>query len=103
MKAGNMKSFYDPWTAEEIKQYVEDYNVLVLFELPNTGTTAQLLIYGKMNKYQKHELMDKITHIFGGVPLSSAICTKVNEFAEKWYNKEILKRKARVINIKRKQ
>lgn len=102
MRVGNMRPFHEPWTDEEIKRHVADYNVLVLFDIKNVVREAEIVIHGNMNKTQKHVLLENIIKLFGGAPLTNALCNKINEYAEKWYNKEVLKRKARVINIKRK-
>jgi hypothetical protein len=97
-----MKLFHESWTDEEIKRHVADFNVLVLFDIKNTNHEAQIVIHGNLNRSQKHVLLENIVKLFGGSPLTNVLCNKINEYAEKWYNKEVLKRKARVINIKRK-
>lgn len=102
MRAGNMKLFHESWTDDEIKKHVTDFNVLVLFEIKSTHQEAQIVIHGNLSKAQKHVLLENVVGLFGGAPLTNALCNKINEYAEKWYNKEVLKRRARVINIKRK-
>ena len=97
-----MKLFHEPWTIEEIKKHVSDFNVLILFDITSVNMIAQIIIHGNINKSQKHTLLENIVNLFGGTPLTNPLCNKINEYAEKWYNKEVLKRKARVINIKRK-
>lgn len=98
-----MKPFYDTWTQDEIDEYVRAFNIVVLFDIRNTTSKiAGLKVYGNVTLTQRDALLDKISHTFSGVYLSDAVCNKINEFAEKWYNKEVLRRRARVINIKRK-
>ena len=96
-----MKEFYQAWTQDEIDEHIEQFNVLVLFVVQLGTKEAQLEIHGNLNDTQRESLMLLITNNFGGHTLSSALCAKINEFAEKWYNKYVLKKKARVINFKK--
>jgi len=96
-----MKEFYQAWTNEEINEYIEQFNVLILFVVSLGSKEAQLEIHGDLNETQREQLLVLITTMFGGATLSSALCGKINEFAEKWYNKFVLKKKARVINCKK--
>ena len=94
-----MKEFdHDIWTEKEIEEHLSAFNVLVLFKKHNHSKTAEILIYGKMTSIQKLTLLERITNVFGGANITHNVCNKINEFSEKWYNKHILKRRARVIN-----
>lgn len=94
-----MKQFYESWSEEEIKDWVGQYNVLVLFTANRATREADIHIHGNLKKSQKMALATEIARHFGGVTMTKQVCNKINEFAEKWYSKIILKRKARVINI----
>jgi len=97
-----MKSFSESWNDKEIKDWLDIKHILVLF-VPHLSTkTAQVIIHAYMNEPQRGKLAEEIARNFGGVVMSPQICKKVNEFARKWYNKNILKRRARVINIGKK-
>lgn len=97
-----MKEFYDKWSDQEIEEYLEASNVLVLFETNHSTKTAELKIHGKMTDHQRMAMLENILNVFGGAKLAASVCAKINEYAEKWYNKNVLKRKARVININKK-
>ena len=95
------KKFYHTWTDEEIKEYTDQFNVLVLFVVQLGSNEAKICIYGNLDDSQKDKLMENIVTMFGGTQLSDPLCGKINEYAEKWYNKFILKKKARVINYRK--
>jgi len=97
-----MKEFYDSWSQHEIDEYLKFSSVLVLFDT-NVAREAKINIYGKLTSTQRQILLEGITSLFGGAPLSSNVCNKINEYCEKWYNKHIAKKKARVINVGRKK
>jgi len=96
-----VKEFYKTWTEQEIDEYVDQFGVLVLFIVHTNTKEAELVVHGRLNEAYKDKLKEKITMMFGGTTLSDPVCNKINEFAEKWYNKFVIKRKARVINCKK--
>jgi hypothetical protein len=94
-----MKEFHEKWEEEDIDEYVKAYGVLVLFEQEAFGNDAKIVIYGSyILELHKRELELLIIEKFAGQHLTEAMCWKINDFAEKWYNKEILFKKARVVN-----
>lgn len=97
-----MREFYDEWTQAEIDNYLRTCPVLVLFKIHRASKTAELIIHGRLTESQRFSLKSAITSMFGGNPLSKGACDRINEFSEKWYNKNIKGVKARVINIRRK-
>lgn len=97
-----MKNFAEQWTKKEIDEWLDIYNVLVLFKPHWSTKTAEITIYGKMDTALKIKLVEDIAKTFGGAHMTKKVCNKVNEFAEKWYNKYVLKRRARVINTRKK-
>ena len=97
-----MKEFYEEWTSEEIEDYIRPFGIVVLFETSLFYNEAKIIIHGKcLNDYCKKILEEKITNKFGGQTLTKEMCDKINQFAERWYNKEILLKKARVVNKRR--
>jgi len=97
-----MREFYDEWTDGEVDDYLRTCPVLVLFRVHTSSKSAELIIYGRMNEAQKFALKTAIVSMFGGNALSKGSCDKINEFAEKWYNRNVRTIKTRVINIKKK-
>ena len=97
-----IKEFYEYWNGQEIDEYVRQFNVLVLFQAVQGQKEARLVVYGKIDDEEKDQLKKQILVQFGGFDLSSQLCDRINEYAEKWYNKFVLKRQARVINFGRK-
>lgn len=95
------KEFYETWTKEEIDEYVDSFGVLVLFKIKPLLKEAELLVYGNITDEQAKKLENHIGTIFGGTSLTKPMCNKINEFAEKWYRKVILNKRARVINFKK--
>ncbi len=94
-----MKPYNEEWTEEEINSYIDKNNVLVLFHVDVPTNTACMIVYGtSINSYQKDDLKYQISKKFGGKTLTNTMCENINEFAEKWYNKYILNKKARTIN-----
>ena len=94
-----MKGFCDHWTSEEIEDYIYPFGILVLFETILFSKEARIIVYGKLlDDHCKEMLVGRITEKFGGQDVCSTLCNKINRFAEKWYNKEIMLKKARVIN-----
>jgi len=96
-----IKKFYEHWSGEEINSYIDEFNILVLFQTQSSSIEARIVIYGKLSDTQKEQLLERITTLFGGMNLSDSLCNKINEYAEKWYNKFVLKRQARVLNFGR--
>ncbi len=97
----NTKEFYEYWNGQEIDEYIRQFSVLVLFQAIQGQKEARLVIYGKFEDEKKDQLKKQISTLFGGFNLSSQLCNKINEYAEKWYNKFVLKKQARVINFGR--
>jgi hypothetical protein len=95
------KEFYQHWSDQEIKDYVKCFNVLVLFVIHASLGEAEIIVHGNITDEQKRQLTIVITTLFGGSNMDKSLCNKVNEFAEKWYSKIILKKKARVINFRK--
>lgn len=96
-----MISFLKPdWNNEDIDEQVNLFGVLVLFDITNTlfGREAQILIYSKMGEWDKSLLKETIISKFGGKTITTEVCIQINEYAEKWYNHKVLRRRARVIN-----
>ena len=98
-----MKEFDDKWEKNEIDEWLDIYSVLVLFETQWVVRDAKVVIHAKMDATNKMRLAEAIARHFGGTGLTRPVCHKVNEFAQKWYNKHILKKKARVLNSKGKK
>lgn len=88
------------WTEQEISDYLSVVGVLVLFEIEVNlfNREAKIIIKGDFSSWDKSSLKDDITKYFGGKDISDELCIRINEYAEKWYNKKIARRKARVIN-----
>lgn len=99
-----MKKFHELWTTSEINSYTECFGVLVLFDMNvlYTNNEAKIIIHGELTDDQRYALLEGITNSFGGQLLTDDVCDDINKFAEKWYNRYVLNRRARVINIKRK-
>lgn len=95
------KEFYQHWTEQEINEYTDQFSILVLFVVDDVRKEAQIVVHGNLTNEQKDQLTIIITTLFGGTTISRSLCDKINEFAEKWYNKFILKKKARVINFRK--
>jgi len=96
-----MKSFDKPWTKEEINEYMTENQVLILFVPDMVNKSVTIAIYGKMYADRRQDLLYRVMEYFGGSPLTPSVCNKINRFALKWYSKNILKKKSRVINVKR--
>ncbi len=97
------KEFYQEWTEQEIEEYIDQFSVLVLFEIHAASKEAEIVVHGKLTEDQKHQLLIVIVALFGGTNMSVELCSRINEFAEKWYTKIVLKKKARVINFSKKE
>ena len=97
------KEFYEEWTDDEIDEYLNQFGVLVLFKIHADVGEAELIVHGAITDTQAEQLKGFITLLFGGVVLSNALCGKINEFAEKWHNKHVLNKKARVVNYRGKR
>lgn len=94
------KAFDEAWTSEEIGEYLDLYGILVLFHI-DPFLTANVTVYGhNLDAYQK-EIHELINNYFAGATINKSLGKKINEFAIKWYNKHVLKKKARVVNFKR--
>lgn len=98
-----MKNFYEKWNDEEISEYIDQFNVLILFEIHRIFNEVEVIVYGDFSNARKELLLLGVTSRFGGKKINSKICAEINEFAEKWYNKYVSKKTARVINFKKKQ
>lgn len=98
-----MKAFDEKWEQREIDEWLDTYNVLVLFETQWVVRDAKIIIHGKMDTTNKLRLASDVAKYFGGISLTYPVAAKVNEYAQKWYNKHILKKKARVLNSKGKK
>lgn len=96
-----LKEYYQEWTEQEIDEYVDQFSVLVLFVIRAQLKEAEIVVHGKLTDEQAEQLLLIIATLFGGRSMSKELCGKINEFSEKWYNKFILKRKARVINFRK--
>lgn len=100
-----MKSFadIDDWTFKDIDEYIDAKNVLVLFKLNYSAMEAEVLVHAKnMTENQKFDLKESIATNFGGIQLSEKMTIKVNEYAQKWYNKHVLKKISLVVNGRKK-
>jgi len=96
-----MKRFNESWNNDEIKRYLKKYNILVLFNMEFGNNEAEVLIYGKMRTAFKKNLLSKIIAYYGGRSLTTEMCHKVNNLAARWYRRNVLKKKSRIINIRR--
>ena len=97
--------FEEEWKESQISEHLSTYGVLVLFAVDLTifGREARMLVYGKlMGEFEKELLKNQITLKFGGENLNDRQSHKINDFAQRWYSKNILHRRARVINIEKK-
>lgn len=97
-----MKEFFEEWAQSEIDDYLRTCPILVLFRIHTSSKSAEILIYGRLNESQKFALKTAIASMFGGNPLSKGACDRINEFAEKWYERNVMTIRTRVINIKKK-
>ena len=97
-----MPKYYEPWTDEDIREYLDKHPILVLFKIIGPNKSANIILHGDISVNQKIELEKKISTLFGGSLLTSVTCEKINEYANKWYKKNVLNGAARVINFKRK-
>ena len=95
------KEYYQVWDAQEIDDYLKNFNILILFVVDVGRKEADLDIYGNLDNDQTEQLRSLIATLFGGLQMDKQLCNKINEFAEKWYNKFVLKKKARVINCRK--
>lgn len=91
LKTNNMKDFQN-WTSREIDKYINEYHVLVLFSISKIGK-ANMEIFGNLSDVQKQQLFSLIANLFGGSILSVPVRHKINEFAIKWYNKNLREEK----------
>ena len=96
-----MKEFFEAWTHEEIDEYLQDFNVLILFKADIYATNVKIDVYGNLTDDQRDKLKHSIMNTFGGALLNESLCNKINEFAQKWYNKNVLNKRSRVINFKK--
>lgn len=94
-----MKNFYEEWDDDEIKNYIRQNPVLVLFRIHLGINEAELLIHGKLNKKQKMLLKICIVGKFGNKRMSDDLCIRINEYAEMWYNDYLAPKKVRVLNF----
>lgn len=95
------KFFSVNWNEQDIKDYLAAVGVLILFEIEISlfsKREAKVVVHGSFSSWDKDMLRDDIVLKFGGTDITDDIGIKINEYAEKWYNKKILRRKARVIN-----
>lgn len=99
----NTKEFYEEWSENEINEYMDQFGILVLFKINISNKIAQVVVHGNITDEQVNEIKEYIALVFGGTILDKMLCGKINEFAEKWYNKYVLNKKAHIINYKRKK
>lgn len=97
-----MPKYYESWTDEDIREYLDRHHILVLFKMLGSNKSANMVLHGDISASQKVELEKQISIIFGGSLLTSSTCEKINEYANKWYKKNVLTSASRVINFKRK-
>lgn len=94
------RAFDETWAPEEIEEYLDQHGILVLFHIDLFFRT-NVTVYGRnLDAYQK-EIHELINNYFAGASINKSLGKKINEFAIKWYNKHVLKKKARVVNFKR--
>ena len=97
-----MRSYLESWPEDEITEYLNNHGVLVLFIVDKTVNLAYPVVHGLTDNESRETLVMLIMGLFASTNLNQSICVKINELAEKWYNKNILKKKSRVINFKKK-
>lgn len=98
-----VKNFYEDWDQNEIDDYVKEYSVLILFKIHKHLREAEIIIHGKLSEKQKLLLKLCILGEFGGKTMSEDLCTRINEYAESWYNDYVhIPRKIRVLNFRKK-
>lgn len=93
------------WTPDDINKYTKQFKVLILFKSHplSVSREAELIIYGDFSKKKKELLLMGIISKYGGQNLTSSVCIEINDFAERWHNRYILEKRARVINFKKKR
>ncbi len=92
----------EDWKDDAINRYVKQFKVLVLFRVHSVSKEVELIIHGDFSIKKKKLLLIDIIRKYGGKNLSPNICVEINDFAEKWYNKYVSEKRARVINFKKK-
>ena len=95
------KSFLEKWTQKEIDEYVDAHGILVLFSVDKATMLAYPAVYGLDTNEDREKIIVLVMSLFASTNLNQTVCIKINELAKKWYNKNILKKKARVINFKK--
>lgn len=95
-----MKKFYEPWTQEEIDEYLaRDKKVLVLFEIHLSTKEARVMVHGNLKDSQKALLKVCIANEFGGKSMSEDLVGQINDYAENWYYRYIERAPIRLINL----
>ena len=88
------------WEESDINDYVSKFGVLVLFKLHLSLGEAEMIIYhsDKMTADHVGKLKEVLAMRFGGTTMNDVLADTINEFAIKWYNKNILKKISLVVN-----
>ena len=94
-----MKKFYDKWKAKEINDYIAQFNVLVLFSIVTLFDEVEIVIHGNFKTSKKKMMLLKIISKYGGLKLTDVMCAEINEYAERWFNRNISKESSRIINF----
>lgn len=98
---GEMNKFFNTnWSAQDISDYLSAVGILILFEIEINffNKEAKVIVHGDFSLWDKDLVRDEIMKKFGGKDITDEVCILINEYAEKWYNKKIKRRKARVVN-----
>lgn len=97
-----MKKFYETWTQEEVDEYLDEYNVLVLFKIHPLLKESEVIVHGNMKESQKVLLKLCVIEEFGGKNMSEDITEQINEYAKNWYYRYIERGPIRIINLGKK-
>jgi len=94
-----MKKFYSKWSTEEIVDYVSQFKVLILFNVVTLFDEVEIVIHGNFGASKKKMMLFNIISKYGGQKLSDAMCAEINEYAERWFNRNVSKESSRIINF----
>lgn len=99
------KSFFDKWTDAEIIDYIDEHDILILFEISESKNTkeAKMDVYGKLDDEQKADLYINLTEEFGKEYVTEELGEWINSFAKWWYERKMGPSRIRIINIGKKR
>ena len=94
-----MKKFYDKWSPAEIDDYTSQFKVLILFNVVTLYDEVEVVIHGNFKTSKKKAMLISIITKYGGRKLSDAICAEINEYAERWFNRNVSTESSRIVNF----